>query len=62
MGCCWFSMEPRRWCACARLKAATKALERVKDRGVDEEDMGRRLRATLKQSSRALSWRGWEWD
>lgn len=24
--------------------------------------VGRRFRATLKQSSRALHWRGWEWD
>uniref|UniRef100_A0A0A9CK88 Uncharacterized protein n=2 Tax=Arundo donax TaxID=35708 RepID=A0A0A9CK88_ARUDO len=27
-GCCWLSTEPRRWCACARLNAATSALER----------------------------------
>jgi hypothetical protein len=26
-GCCWVSTDPRRWCACARLNAATSALE-----------------------------------
>uniref|UniRef100_A0A0A9GQR1 Uncharacterized protein n=1 Tax=Arundo donax TaxID=35708 RepID=A0A0A9GQR1_ARUDO len=26
--CCCVSTDPRRWCACARLKAATSALER----------------------------------
>uniref|UniRef100_A0A0A9HAI6 Uncharacterized protein n=1 Tax=Arundo donax TaxID=35708 RepID=A0A0A9HAI6_ARUDO len=27
-GCCCVSTDPLRWCACARLKAATSALER----------------------------------
>nr|GMD92048.1 hypothetical protein Iba_chr14eCG5350 [Ipomoea batatas] len=45
--------------AWARLKAAKSALERER---CWAGEAGRRLSATLKQSSKALQWRGWEWE
>ena len=81
IGCCcgevdggWVcsSTQPRRWLACARLSAATRALERVGLGWISEDakcaaaeeggecgpEVGRRLSATLKQSSRARHWSG----
>ncbi|KAB8087213.1 hypothetical protein EE612_011199, partial [Oryza sativa] len=61
------SMQPRRWFACARLSAATSALDSVGSGGTSDDAgeharpqsaialvAGRRLSATLKQSSSAL--------
>ncbi|BAF08722.2 Os02g0465000 [Oryza sativa Japonica Group] len=60
-------MQPRRWFACARLSAATSALDSVGSGGTSDDAgeharpqsaialvAGRRLSATLKQSSSAL--------
>lgn len=59
--CCCCSMQPLLWCACALLRAAIKALDKdgwpwSKGPGV----VGSLFSATLKQSSRALHWRGCE--
>ena len=65
-GCCCCSGQPRRWWAWARFRAAMRALEMGGSRpGEMFWAVGSRSSATLKQSSRALHWSGWEelgWD
>lgn len=65
-GCCCCSGQPRRWWACARFNAAMSALETGGSvTAGDDVAEGNRSNATLKQSSSARHWRGWEefgWD